>query len=412
MAFASLAFALSPCIIVLRIIAIWNRNKIVILYVSVVYLLNFSLLIRVIIKGQVSIWDPASNGCVVIDTTNTRISGTASFVSDICLLVVMLIGIWRVKAPGSIWKRLYHQGVIWVLIATILYVPMVTFLWLDLNGAMNQMFLTPACVTLAICATRMHRDLYTFGRKDQNEVISFSSMTSWRVRAGGTAGENLMPMARLNSLPSQENGGTQKQYTTRDMDSVDGKNPPIYTGSRWEDQSDVKNPFNPHKPAEERETHSLVSNLPLSTTEAQVRELFAEYGGAYIRLRGVGYASAAFRSGEVARQALDDSKKKPLEGLPSRTLFAGNIPYGATEGEIRALFEGVAHIVKVLIARNARGEYRGFALVDLPSTDTVEQILKVHLNNPFHIRGRTLRLGFAKEMKRTRAERNKASSPQ
>ncbi|OBZ71565.1 hypothetical protein A0H81_08917 [Grifola frondosa] len=146
--FADLSFAFAPCIIVLRVIAIWNRNKIVILYVSVVYLLNFSLLIRGVIKGMDSVWDPASNSCVSTDTTNTRINGTASFLSDIVLLVVMLIGMWRVKSPGSIWKRLYHQGVIWVVIATISYVPMVTFLWLDLNSAMNQMFLTPTCVTM------------------------------------------------------------------------------------------------------------------------------------------------------------------------------------------------------------------------------------------------------------------------
>ncbi|OBZ71469.1 hypothetical protein A0H81_08913 [Grifola frondosa] len=85
------------------------------------------------------------------------------------------------------------------------------------------------------------------------------------------------------------------------------------TGSRWEDQSDVEESIQPSQNQRKKEKPTLfVSNLPLSTTEAQVRELFAEYGGAYIRLRGVGYASAAFRSAEVARQALDDSKKKPL----------------------------------------------------------------------------------------------------
>ncbi len=54
----------------------------------------------------------------------------------------------------------------------------------------------------------------------------------------------------------------------------------------------------------------------------------------------------------------------------TQSLFVGNIPYGAMEEEIRALFASQGTVQQVrFIMDNHKGRFRGFGFVTMPAAD-------------------------------------------
>ncbi|GBE80634.1 hypothetical protein BKA93DRAFT_829063 [Sparassis latifolia] len=162
LSFGYLSLALSSSLIVLRAIAIWHWNVFVVIIVLAVYLLNVGFLIYGIVDSPVAMWDAQSVACLLTDSVKSRANICVTLSSDVTLLLVMLVGIFRSKGGGGLWKVIYHQGVVWLVIATLFYIPPVALIGLNLNDPMNLMLQTPTYVVMAICATRMHRGLYEF----------------------------------------------------------------------------------------------------------------------------------------------------------------------------------------------------------------------------------------------------------
>ena len=77
------------------------------------------------------------------------------------------------------------------------------------------------------------------------------------------------------------------------------------------------------------------------------------------------------------------------------TLYVGNLPFSATETEIRSLFEqhGKVDSVKIINDRET-GKPRGFAFVDMTTTEAEAAIQKL---NGFQMNGRALRVNEARE---------------
>ena len=77
------------------------------------------------------------------------------------------------------------------------------------------------------------------------------------------------------------------------------------------------------------------------------------------------------------------------------TLYVGNLPFSATETEIRSLFEqhGKVDSVKIINDRET-GKPRGFAFVDMTTTEAQAAIQKL---NGFQMNGRPLRVNEARE---------------
>lgn len=77
------------------------------------------------------------------------------------------------------------------------------------------------------------------------------------------------------------------------------------------------------------------------------------------------------------------------------TLYVGNLPFSATEAEIRSLFEphGTVESVKVVNDRET-GRPRGFAFVDMPGTEAAAATEAV---NGREMNGRALRINEARE---------------
>jgi RNA recognition motif-containing protein len=77
------------------------------------------------------------------------------------------------------------------------------------------------------------------------------------------------------------------------------------------------------------------------------------------------------------------------------TLYVGNLPFTATETEVRSLFEqhGKVDAVKIINDRDT-GRPRGFCFVDMPGSDAQNAIQQL---NGFEMNGRPLRINEARE---------------
>jgi len=155
---ASWAFA--SLIIVLRIIAIWDRNHFISLISFSVWSAAFVLNMQVL-RNVGAEYDPALDVCFPTHTDTSLVGAIAIPAADAILFLLMLAGL-LLRAQGTkfgIWRVLYNQCIIWMVVAAVAEIPPMVFLILDLNGAWNLMFPGVAAAILSICATRMYRAL-------------------------------------------------------------------------------------------------------------------------------------------------------------------------------------------------------------------------------------------------------------
>ncbi len=77
------------------------------------------------------------------------------------------------------------------------------------------------------------------------------------------------------------------------------------------------------------------------------------------------------------------------------TLYVGNLPFSATEADVKALFEhhGQVDSVKLINDRDT-GKPRGFGFVDMPQNEAQAAIQAL---NGFQLNGRALRVNEAQE---------------
>lgn len=178
--FAYLAFATASLLIVLRIMAIWNKNRVVVAISLGVWVTNIAFLIQGIARLR-STWVPAQERCVLHDTESNKPNIIATLITDIILSFIMLIGLLRLRRYGfgtfGMGQLLWKQGIIWLFIATFAEVTPVVFISLDLNDPFNLMFQIPSMTIMTIGATRMYRSLADFA-SESTEVLQDSLQTS------------------------------------------------------------------------------------------------------------------------------------------------------------------------------------------------------------------------------------------
>jgi len=172
-----LAFAAASILIVLRIIAIWDKNRIAMAIAMGAWSSNIAFLIHNITRLH-STWSPVQGVCVVINSESTKKNVTATFVTDVVLLLTMLVGLLRLRLHGNMFglgKFLWRQGLIWLFLATIAEVTPAVFVFLNLNGPFNLMFQTPALIGMSIAATRMYRSLTDFTNSDRTSFTTYGT---------------------------------------------------------------------------------------------------------------------------------------------------------------------------------------------------------------------------------------------
>ncbi|KZV75856.1 hypothetical protein PENSPDRAFT_646897 [Peniophora sp. CONT] len=189
---AFLAIELASMLIAIRVISIWNKSMIASGLCAVVLATQLGFFIHEIADAKAA-WEPIEGTCIVLDTQTSQANVTVTLVTDLFLLLAMLVGLfrWREARSSGLWKIMWHQGLIWLALATIAEVPTVVFVWLNLNQVMNLMFFTPEMVILVIGATRMYRALSTHFTSAYDPSVGYS--TSRSEQPDGT------PMHRMRS---------------------------------------------------------------------------------------------------------------------------------------------------------------------------------------------------------------------
>jgi len=158
-------------LIVLRIIAIWNRNMFVMTTAYSLLGIKVAFFIQSVVRTRAE-WAPARLACEN-DNTQSTLSPIATVVTDIPLLLLMLLGLFLsricfrdVGTPVmGLSQLLWKQGIVWLLIATVAGVPPAVFIILDLDARSNVIFQHPGLIMMAIAGTRMHRSLVDFATR-------------------------------------------------------------------------------------------------------------------------------------------------------------------------------------------------------------------------------------------------------
>jgi len=152
-------FACASLLMALRVIAIWDMNRIVTAVVIGMSLTNIGFLIYGIVAAHARRSAEGST-CLLSSTHTSQSNVTVTVVTDIALLILMLVGLSRSRQRKyGIVRYLWVQGLIWLIAATVAEIPAAVFINLNLNVMWNMMFQEFALYTMVICATRMYRAL-------------------------------------------------------------------------------------------------------------------------------------------------------------------------------------------------------------------------------------------------------------
>ncbi|KAF8994554.1 hypothetical protein BDQ17DRAFT_1088963 [Cyathus striatus] len=162
-----LGLGFASALLVLRTIAFWDRQLFVSVLAIATFFLNVGFVLYAMDQAHAK-WDPISGACVAEQTKDNKTNAIITLVTDLVLLFLMLLGIWRKKIAGGLWKMIYRQGIVWIFAATLGEVPCVLLFCLNLNDPMNLLFQTPSLVTMSICATRMYRELAEYAKPVHN----------------------------------------------------------------------------------------------------------------------------------------------------------------------------------------------------------------------------------------------------
>ncbi|KAF8487453.1 hypothetical protein DFH94DRAFT_27877 [Russula ochroleuca] len=233
--FAYLAFITASLLIALRVIAIWNKSKIVIAIAMGIWLTDISLFITGLIRMRAT-WSPEANSCILVNFDSTLPTIIVSFVSDIGLLLIMLIGLLRLrlKTGGAfvLGRFLWKQGLIWILIATASEAPSLVLALLNLNVPLNLITQVPSTIIATIAATRVYRSLSDFSSPNISSSLKSPpgagrSVSEVRVRTGPIPLNRVevsvrtecdqFPMSQMSHSGSYIDADTQENYKAHEV---------------------------------------------------------------------------------------------------------------------------------------------------------------------------------------------------
>ncbi|KAF8491233.1 hypothetical protein F5888DRAFT_1807633 [Russula emetica] len=240
--FAFLGLAAASLLIIFRITAIWNKNRLVVGTAITVWATNASVFIfgklapslivqtfrnPILMLTQIqmrSSWNPILQECMVLNTEKNKSTVISILISDIVLLLIVLVGLLRLLhdsgGPFALGRLLWKQGVLWLLIATVAEVPPTVFIVLNLNALLNLMSQLPGVIAMVIAATRIYRNLadFAYGSTD----IAFDSL---QIRDGKITRRKWKSSAPtpVNQIEVTLDIRCERESTSQSIISVDGQ---------------------------------------------------------------------------------------------------------------------------------------------------------------------------------------------
>jgi len=161
---AYLSFSAISLLIVLRIIAVWNKKKVISWFAVGLWLTNVAFLVQGVVRLRFA-W-MSTQICVVLSIESLKLTLIVTLITNIVLLLIVLAGLLRLRCPGgcpfALGRLLWNQGVLWLLLAIISEVPPVVLIILNINEALDLIFQIPSLIIMTIAASRMHRSLSEF----------------------------------------------------------------------------------------------------------------------------------------------------------------------------------------------------------------------------------------------------------
>jgi len=155
------------------LIAIWNKNRVVAAISLGVWVTNIAFIIQGVARIRAA-WVLKARMCAVLNIESNKLNIIVTVITDITLLLIMLVGLLRLRRYGAgtfgLGRLLWKQGVIWLFLATIAEVTPGVFILLDLNGPFDSMFLMPSLTIMSIAATRIYRSLADFAASESSDI--------------------------------------------------------------------------------------------------------------------------------------------------------------------------------------------------------------------------------------------------
>ncbi|KAI0047549.1 hypothetical protein FA95DRAFT_1678996 [Auriscalpium vulgare] len=186
---ASIGPLLLSILVILRIIAIWERNKYVLVFSAVATMANLAFLLKGLISSK-AVWNPAVDVCAMIDPLGRRSFIYGMFTTDVILLALMFFGLlrWRPMGQrGGVFELLYHQGFMWMFVLAGAHIPPMVMYGLDIDDPWNITFTVSATFLTTIGATRLYRGLLDYSSVRDLEL--FSARQSNHAAAAAEAGK-------------------------------------------------------------------------------------------------------------------------------------------------------------------------------------------------------------------------------
>ncbi|KAI0316921.1 hypothetical protein OF83DRAFT_1124073 [Amylostereum chailletii] len=168
--FIDAAYALSTFMVVIRIAAIWDKNRPVMFVAVVAWSSVLGIYLRNIISPSASNSDLAKSlpksfaTCITLDSAQARETSIVTLSSYLVLLFIMMVGLQRTRgaSPLAMWNMLYRQGLVWLALALISEVTVIIIISSNIGPIVDMLIQMPRVLITSLGATHMYRALYNF----------------------------------------------------------------------------------------------------------------------------------------------------------------------------------------------------------------------------------------------------------
>ncbi|EJD54697.1 hypothetical protein AURDEDRAFT_156474 [Auricularia subglabra TFB-10046 SS5] len=156
--------AFTSLLLLLRVSAVSSRN----VYIMSFLWASYAAAGVTVVLGMClanSVYVPEYHACAVTNIRYYRINTIMAAVFDGTCLITMMYFLLRNPRKiigGSIWELMLRQGATYVLCISLVYIPIIVFLYVDLNNSISQIVNSFAFFAMYVSATRMHRALVVF----------------------------------------------------------------------------------------------------------------------------------------------------------------------------------------------------------------------------------------------------------
>lgn len=174
---AHLAIAAATFLLVIRVIAVSERQRWVTIFLGSFWLVECGALVYAFVEIDGQYFAPLL-ACAPMDTVQSRLNMIISFsINFVCLTLVLFL--LRQSRGKGLWDLLFSQGVTHFAVVVVAYIPPMVLLLLNLNDGVNLSLQCPALAALVICATRMYRALARFNEAGKDAFTMTSARVCW-----------------------------------------------------------------------------------------------------------------------------------------------------------------------------------------------------------------------------------------